>query len=198
VTLDVPMRRGDNGLESALGQLFVEAMRQAAASDLAINNTNGGLRADLPAGRLNYGSLFRTFPFDNQLVTLRLRAADVSRVLAAELRRKTLRVSFTGARVLASCAGAALRVRLQGDSGPIADDTVLRVATTDFLALGGEGLFAPVAPRGGFQIGDGPLVRDAVADWLRARAGRLDEAEFTRRAVSAWTLPGPLPLNCSR
>ncbi len=197
VTLDTPMRRGDDGLQSPLGQLFVEAMRHAAKSDMAINNTNGGLRADLPAGALNYGSLFRAVPFDNQLVTLRLRAADVSRVLAAELRRRSLRVSVSGARVVASCAGGALRVRLHGDSGPIADDTVLRVATTDFLALGGEGVFTPVAPPGGYKVGDGPLVRDAVADWLRARAGRLGEAEFTRRAASAWTLPGPLPLNCS-
>ena len=140
VTLDTPMRRGDDGLRSPLGQLFVEAMRQAAKSDVAINNTNGGLRADLPAGALNYGSLFRAFPFDNQLVTLRLRAADVSRVLAAELRRRSLRVSVSGARVVASCAGGALRVRLHGDSGPIADDTMLRVATTDFLALGGEAI----------------------------------------------------------
>ena len=198
VVLDTPFRQGDDGLESPLGQLFVEAMRQTAESDVAINNTNGGLRADLPAGTLNYGRLFRTFPFDNQLVTLRLRAADVSRVLASELRRRSLRVSVSGVRVVASCAGGTLRVRLHADSGPIADGTVLRVATTDFLALGGEGLFAPVAPPGGFQVGDGPVVRDAVADWLRARGGRLGDSEFTRRAASTWTLPGPLPLNCSR
>lgn len=198
VVFDTPLRRGDDGLESPLGQLFVEAMRQAAKSDIAINNTNGGLRADLPAGALDYGSLFRAFPFDNQLVTLRLRAADVSRVLAAELRRRSLRVSISGARVVASCAGSALRVRLHGDAGPIADNTVLRVATTDFLALGGEGLFAPVAPAGGYPVGDGPIVRDAVADWLRARGGRVGEAEFARRAASTWTLPGPMPLDCSR
>jgi 5'-nucleotidase len=198
VVLDMPMRRGDDGLESPLGQLFVEAMRQAAKSDVAINNTNGGLRADVPAGVLTYGRLFRTFPFDNQLVTLSLRAAAVSRVLEAQLRRRSVGVSVTGARVVATCVGGALRARLHGDSGPIADDRVLRVATTDFLALGGEGLFAPVAPRGGFSVGDGPLVRDVVADWLRARGGRLGEAEFTQRAASSWSLPGPLPLNCSR
>jgi 2',3'-cyclic-nucleotide 2'-phosphodiesterase (5'-nucleotidase family) len=199
VTLETPMRRGDDALRSSLGQLFVEAMRQAAKSDVAINNTDGGLRADLPAGPLLYGSLFRTFPFDNQLVVLRVRAADVSRVIAAELRRRSPRVSVSGPRVVASCAGGTLRVRLQGDNGPIADDSMLRVATTDFLALGGDGVFAPVAPSRDFQAsGDDPLVRDVVADWLRARAGRLGEPEFTRRAASAWTLPGPLPLNCSR
>ena len=161
VTLVTPLRRGDDALRSPLGQLFVEAMRQAAKSDMAINNTDGGLRADLPAGTLLYGSLFRTFPFDNQLVTLRLRAADVSRLLAAELGRRSNRFSVAGPRVVASCAAGELRVQLQGDSGPIADETMLRVATTDFLVLGGDGVFSTVAPPGGFQVAaDGPLVRE--------------------------------------
>jgi 5'-nucleotidase len=197
VTLDTPLRRGDDALRSPLGQLFVEAMRQTAKSDVAINNTDGGVRADLPAGTLLYGSLFRTFPFDNQLVTLRLRAADVSRLLAGELGRRSTRFSVAGPRVVASCAAGALRVRLQGESGPIADETMLRVATTDFLVLGGDGVFSSVAPPGGFQVAGGPLVRDIVADWLRARGGRLSEADFGRLGASAWTLPGPRPLNCS-
>jgi 5'-nucleotidase len=199
VTLETPLRRGDDALRSALGQLFVEAMRDGAKSDVAINNTDGGLRADLPAGTLLYGSLFRAFPFDNQLVTLRLRAADVSRMLAAELRRRSARISVAGPRVVASCASGALRVRLQGDSGPIADDAMLRVATTDFLVLGGDSVFPAVAPPGGFEVpAGGPLVRDVVADWLRARGGRLSDADFSRLGASAWTLPGPRPLNCSR
>ena len=199
ITLDTPLRRGDNALQSPLGQLFAEAMRQAAKSDLAIHNTNGGLRADLPAGPLTYGSLFRTFPFDNQLVVLQLRAAEVSRVLAAELQRRIPRVSVSGPRVVAGCASGSLRVRLHGDSGPISDETVLRVATTDFIATGGDGLFSSIAPRGGYPVPEnGPLVRDAIADWLRARGGRLDADDFTRRGAAAWTLPSPTPLDCSR
>jgi 2',3'-cyclic-nucleotide 2'-phosphodiesterase (5'-nucleotidase family) len=198
VTLETPLRRGDNALRSPLGQLFVEAMRQAASSDIAINNTNGGLRADLPAGTLLYGSLFRTFPFDNQLVVLRLRAAEVSRVIAAELRRRSPRVSVAGPRVVATCTAGRLRVRLHGETGPIVDDAVLRVATTDFLALDGDGVFTQVAAPDGLPVQAGPLVRDAVADWLRTRGGTLTAAEFAKLGASVWTLPGPPPLGCSR
>jgi hypothetical protein len=138
-------------------------------------------------------------PFDNQLVTLRLRAADLSRVIASDLRRRAPRLSLSGVRVEASCAGGVLRVRLHGDSGAIAEDTMLRVVTSDFLALGGDAILADAAPPGGFQVGsDGPLLRDAVGDWLRSRGGRLNEAELARRSASVWTLPGPPPLNCSR
>ena len=41
-------------------------------ADIAINNSGGGLRADLPAGPLTYGSVFEVMPFDNLLVRLRL------------------------------------------------------------------------------------------------------------------------------
>ena len=199
VFLDTAIRRGDDGPRSALGQLFVDAMRQAAKGDVAINNSNGGLRADFPAGPLTYGRLFRTMPFDNQLVTLRMRAADLSRVLAGELRRRTPRLSVSGVRVEALCTGGSTRIRLHGDAGPIADDTVLRVVTSDFLALGGDSILAAAAPSGGFQIPpDGPLLRDAVADWLRARGGRFNEADLARRSASLWTLPGPPPVTCSR
>jgi 5'-nucleotidase len=199
VVLDTPIGRGDDGPRSPLGQLFVDAMRQAARGDVAINNSNGGLRADFPVGPLTYGSLFRAMPFDNQLVTLRVRAADLSRVLAAELRRRTPRLSVSGVRVEATCAGGVPRVRLLDDSGAIRDDTVLRVVTSDFLALGGDAILAAAAPAGGFQISsDGPLLRDAVADWLRARGGRLNEAELARRSAAHWLLPGPPPVTCSR
>jgi 5'-nucleotidase len=199
VVLDTRIGRGDDGPRSPLGQLFVDAMREAAKGDVAINNTNGGLRADFPAGALTYGRLFRTMPFDNQLVTLRVRAADLSRVLAGELRRRTPRLSVSGVRVEASCMGGSPRIRLHGDSGPIRDDTMLRVVTSDFLALGGESILAAAAPAGGFQIPpDGPLLRDAVADWLRARGGRFNEAELAQRSAAMWTLPGSPPITCSR
>ena len=198
VVLETPIGRGDDGPRSPLGQLFVDAMRQVAKGDVAVNNSNGGLRADFPAGPLTYGRLFRTMPFDNQLVTLQLRAADLSRVLAGELRRRTPRLSVSGVRVEASCTGGSPRVRLHGDSGQIRDDTVLRVVTSDFLALGGDSILAAAAPPGGFQISsEGPLLRDAVADWLRARGGRLNEAELASRSASLWTLPKPPPLDCS-
>jgi 5'-nucleotidase len=199
VVLDTPIGRGADGPRSPLGQLFVDAMREAAKADVAINNTNGGLRADFPAGSLTYGRLFRTMPFDNQLVTLPMRAADLARVLAGELRRRTPRLSVSGVRVEAICRGGSLRVRLHRDANAIPDDTVLRIVTSDFLALGGESILAAATPAGGFPIPpDGPLLRDAVADWLRARGGRFNEAELARRSASMWTLPGVPPITCSR
>ncbi len=70
VTITSPLTvRGE--VESALGNLFVDAMLDVSGgADLVINNTDGGLRADVPAGPLTYGRLFEVFPFDNQIVEL--------------------------------------------------------------------------------------------------------------------------------
>jgi hypothetical protein len=85
-------------------------------------------------------------------------------------------LGVAGLRVEASCRGAALTVGLRRPSGQlVADAEVIEVATTDFLAIGP--LFAEVVAVGGPEIPvDAPIVRDAIADWLRARGGRIDPA----------------------
>src|SRR6185369_8007387 len=87
VVLETPLRRGRN-TESALGNLFTDAFRASVkGADVAINNTDGGLRADLPAGPLTYGSLYEVFPFDNRIVTLTLTGRQLRTVVAAHLQR---------------------------------------------------------------------------------------------------------------
>lgn len=170
----VPIR---GRVESALGNLFVDAMLAVApGADVAINNTDGGLRADLPAGPLTYGRLFEVFPFDNRLVRLRMPAGDLKRVLRAHIRQSNRLLGVAGLRVEASCRGTSLTVGLRRPSGQaVADDESIEVATTDFLAIGP--LFAEVVPAGGPETpADAPIVRDAIADWLRVRGGRIDPA----------------------
>ena len=64
--------------ESPLGNLFVDAIRDAfPGADAAVNNNGrGGLRADLSPGPLTYGALYDVFPFDNRLVELITRRKD--------------------------------------------------------------------------------------------------------------------------
>lgn len=196
VVLETAVRRGNNPHRSPLGQIFVDAMRDAMGGDIAINNTRGGLRADWPAGPLAYGSVYRTMPFDNRLVSLRIRAADLARVLAAELQGDATRVSLSGIRVVARCQAGALNVMLfRPPAEAIADDTMLDVVVTDFLALGGDGVLSPIMPAAGFTIpADGPLLRDVVADWLRARGGRVRQDDFDD---VRWAYASPPPISCS-
>ena len=198
VLIETPLRRGQSS-ESALGNLFTDAFRASVkGADVAINNTDGGLRADLPAGPLTYGSLYEVFPFDNRIVKLTLTGRQSRAVIATQLQSSRAALGISGLQVDARCTGRGLDVVLRGSSGrTIRDAQTLVVATTDFLATGGDGIFAPVMPAEGFALADDtPLARDVVAEWLRRRGGRLQEAQLVDPSHRRWMHTGALPMDC--
>jgi 5'-nucleotidase len=199
VVLDTPIRVALVGTESPLGNLFTDAMLSAIPDvDIAINNTRGGLRADLPRGSLTYGRLYEAFPFDNRLVRLELSGAELRRVFETQLREGRALPGIAGIRVAATCRSSRVTIAMRFASGTtIRDDDRIAVATTDFLATGGDRLLTPVMPAGGFPLDEGlPLLRDVVADWLEDRGGRLSERQLINTAQPRWRYGGTLPLTC--
>jgi 2',3'-cyclic-nucleotide 2'-phosphodiesterase (5'-nucleotidase family) len=198
VTLDTPIARAE-WPESALGNLFLEALRESVpGADVGLYNVRGGLRADLPAGPLTYGGVFSVIPFDNRVATLHLTGAELARVVAAQLQATPTRLGIDGIRVKAACTNGTLAVALERPSGArIADDERLVVITTDFLAFGGNDILTPVMPTGGFAVpAEAPIARDLIADWFRRRGGRLRAEQLVDPARPRWTYPGPLPVRC--
>ena len=191
VTLETPIRVAPIGTESPLGNLFTDAMRAALPGvDIALNNTRGGLRADLPRGALTYGQLYETFPFDNQLVRLELTGAELARVFETQVREGRAPPGIAGVRVAASCAGGGLSLTMTLASGrTVRPGDRLSVVTTDFLATGGDRILTPVMPPGGFPLDESlPLVRDVVVDWLEDRGGRLRADQFIDNARPRWNV----------
>jgi len=181
--------------ETALGNLLADLMRTSRpGSDVAMIN-GGGMRAGLPAGALTFDRLYETFPFDNAFASLRLPAGEFRRLLGRSLSRAGSLVSLSGLRVRARCQGATLDVVLaRSDGSPVRDDEVLAIATTDFLATGGDGFFAGVTTP--FEIG--PPLRDAFAEALRARRGALDPDDRTlfNPTRLRFDLPSEVPIHC--
>lgn len=79
-TLAAPMRR--NGPQHAPGNLLADAVRASARADVGMWN-NGGVRADLAEGPINYGGVHYLTPFGNLVTRVRLRGADLLRVFEA-------------------------------------------------------------------------------------------------------------------
>ena len=195
VTIASPLSlRGD--VESPLGNLFADGMlAMSGTADVVINNTDGGLRADLPAGPLTYGRLFEVFPFDNQLVELPMTGRDLERILEGHISQSGRLLGVAGARVEATCARGSLVVRLvRADGREIADDESILVATTDYLAT--TDMFAPVRPAGGDAL-TGPLVRDAMAEWFRRRGGTIDAGSLVDERAPRFPPRRTLPMRCS-
>jgi 5'-nucleotidase len=200
ITIATPIRRVTGKGESPLGNL-VEAAYLAAmpGADVVINNTDGALRSDLPAGPLTYGAVFETMPFDNRLVAFRLSGADVRRLATTWVQNRFPALpGLAGLRARVACKGSALEVvLLRPDNVPIRDDERLLVATPDFLATGGDRVFESVMPSGGFAIErDAGAVRDVIVDALNRRGGILREDQLVDPANPHWVLPGPRPVTC--
>jgi 2',3'-cyclic-nucleotide 2'-phosphodiesterase (5'-nucleotidase family) len=183
--------------ESPLGNLVTDLMRAATPkADVAMTN-GGALRADLPAGALTYGRLYEALPFDDRLVTVAVTGAELAGAVAANLAHGGSVVSLSGVRASATCAEGALRVTLtRPDGRTVAPDERLTLVTIEFLAAGGGGVLPPEV-RGPAAPAGSPVVRDAVADLLRARKAldpghpALYDAAHPRLAY-----PGARPVHC--
>ena len=183
--------------ESELGNLFADLLREAA-DDAAVGLMNGGgLRAPLPAGPLLYGSLHEAMPFDNRLAVVEVSAAELAALIAKHLTSdKHGILSVSGMRVRAQCKAGELEVTLARDGDkPIADDERVRIATSDYLATGGDELFS--IPRERVSL-TSELVRDAFARLLSARGGTLDPENpaLVDPARPRIALPQPRPVRC--
>lgn len=184
--------------EAPLGNLFADVLREATpGSDVALLN-GGGIRADLPAGPLTYGAVYEVIPFDNRVSSIRMRAASLRALVADNLTHPGGIVSLSGVRVRARCVGASLEVTLTRTNGhAIADDTLLTVATSDFLVSGGDGLFHDRIERD-LSSDAPPILRDVIATRLSTLASPLrgDDPHVFDTAHPRIEYPGARPVHC--
>ena len=198
VTLTEPIERA-YASESALGNLFADLMREAASeADVAVTN-GGGLRADLPAGELTYGALHRATPFDNQFSLVSLRGEHLAELIRRNLGQSRGILVLSGVKAEARCESGDLAVKLRrADGTPIAADDELVVATSDFLAPGGgRGTFGRLdLPADAFRVGEGGVIRDAMAERLEARGGELAPGPYYDPDRPRLAYPGRRPVQC--
>jgi len=201
VSLETPFARGDQQSETAIADLVADGtLASTPGADVALSN-GGSLRIDLPAGPLTYGSIYELYPFDNRIVTLRLTGNQLTRIIGYNLERTVPPfelLPIAGFTVDARCDGNMLRVTLTRSSGvPIRADERLTVATSDFIAGGGDGIVAPAGALGEIGTDEGaPLLREALVAWLRSRGGRMHENQFVSPEHRRWSYPGSRPVVC--
>lgn len=186
-TLAEPLHRGttsaageDRTGEYPLGRLIADAQRAAGGTELALMN-NGGIRIELPAGPLTWGTLFELQPFGNRLVRLRLGGAAI-RAAAEHL--------LAGPRPIAHLSGATVRFdparpagsRVLGitlDSGEaIRDERTYTITVNDFLAAGGDGFAMLLGAGERIEVGITDL--DALVGYLRDQPAPVRAPEAQR------------------
>jgi 2',3'-cyclic-nucleotide 2'-phosphodiesterase (5'-nucleotidase family) len=180
--------------ESALGNLFADLLREAAPNVDAAFMNGGGLRADLTAGELSYGTLFESFPFDNRITTAKLSVKDVKALLAAHIGRSGGILSLSGITMRAECGANGLTVELFDRKGKaLKDERVLTILGSDFMFLGGDSFWGELTPPP-IEISD-ELMRDALERGLKKRK-ELRSSEVFDPKKPRFDLKGKRPLRC--
>jgi 2',3'-cyclic-nucleotide 2'-phosphodiesterase (5'-nucleotidase family) len=153
--------------ESAEGNWLCDLML-AARPDAQVSLTNGGgLRADLPAGELTYGQLFEALPFDNRFTIVELTGKDLRALVTTNLEHRGAFLSWGGLTAKARCKAGRLDVQIKVAGKPLDDRARYKLATSDFLASGGDGVIGRLKlPDGAVHLTDA-IIRDALADVLR-------------------------------
>jgi len=197
VYLETPMTLNSRP-ESILGNLMTDAVLEMNDADISIHNVYGGIRAELPEGELTYGNVFRMFPFDNRIAIVEMSGRDVRRIMEKQAHSANRPAGFSGMRVFVSCNADQMSIRMvRQDGSEIPDDDALRVVANDFLLLGGDGIFVPVTPEGGFAMPYGtPMVRDTLVHWFKERGGRMHADDFFDPENLRWNRPDPMPPDC--
>src|SRR5262249_15692012 len=141
--------------ESALGEVLADALREMERADVALLNP-GGLRADLPAGELTYGEVYKVLPFENTVAKLTVTGEELIRLLEAAYGPRPTYQGSGLQRALVRCPDiTGLKVVKLSDGTPIRAEQRYRVAMPDFLASGGDGMAPAVSslPPGRIDLG---------------------------------------------
>jgi 2',3'-cyclic-nucleotide 2'-phosphodiesterase / 3'-nucleotidase / 5'-nucleotidase len=160
--------------ESYLGNWACDVTRAKVAADVGIQN-NGGIRIDVPKGDITVGTVFTIMPFDNTICVFTLTKAQLMGILEQafndEDKAKNLTVGkgiqVSGIKVIYDSSLPSLSRVVDithGGGSPIAATDVLKVATNNFLATGGDGFldFAKYT-----YVDTNVLVRDAMLEDVR-------------------------------
>jgi len=105
--------------------------------DIAIQN-GGGARAPWKAGKITLGDVFTMMPFDNRLVVLQLKGAEIIDLFTT-LAPSEQAQGIAGARV---AVNKKQLVKLEVGGKPVNPDAMYAVATSNYLAKGMDNMTA--------------------------------------------------------
>ena len=169
---------GESPLANFVADLQRERASQAFAKPIPLGvMTNGGLRAELPAGPVTLGSVFELMPFENELVVLDAPGAVVQQLFDYAAHAK---MAVSGATYTVTFDGQPKDIRIGGQPFDVNQNRIWPIAISDYLASGGDNMlfFKALVPQH-----TNILLRTAIADHLRAltRAGKPVEAKVEGR-----------------
>jgi len=153
-------------LESPLGNLVTDAMREHAGADIALVNASG-IRADMAEGDVTYRDVYSIDEFGNSLVSGTYTGRQVREMLEIGMNEPYSIFQVSGVRFSYRPAGSfGTRIRTVLVGGDTLDlSAAYRVVTSSYL--GGPASRYRVFQEGEDVADTGLLLRDAIAAYVR-------------------------------
>jgi 5'-nucleotidase len=145
----------------------------------------GGVRAEIAAGPINYDELISVQPFGNTLVVLDLTGAEILAALEVGAGKGSfIQVSKGFSYTVKKVADRSYKVQSARFNGmPLGLDTTYRVVVNSFMARGGDG-FVSLQNAKGFRLDTGFSDLDAMIEYFKKnkptegiREGRIIEGK---------------------
>lgn len=156
--------------ETNLGNLVTDVMLANCDAELALTN-GGGIRAPLAAGEITIGDIYTVLPFDNTLVVLQLTGSQIKAALEHGVRNYPqqnggfLHVAGLSFNLIAKNPVGQRVSDVLINGSPLDLNKTYKVATNDFLAVGGDGY--RVFAKGKVVYASGLYLRDLMVDYLK-------------------------------
>lgn len=137
---DLTHKRSVNGV-TMLGQFITKSMVESSGAQVGLINS-GGIRRSLNKGIITVGDMWDIMPFDNNLVTMKLRGADLKRVMEHGIMNKNVGgIQFYGLKVCYDSTkeyGNRISSMNLLDGTKVEMDKEYTVATNDFVYYKGD------------------------------------------------------------
>ena len=133
--LSADLRRTRAARSSSAGNLAADVTRLASGADIGFAN-KGGLRCNLPKGVVTRRDVFQFIPFDNTIVVMPLKGAEIVKALGAFFRTGRSVLEISGIRV--RYRGRKVTAVTLPNGTPLDPRAVYKVAMNSYLAGPGD------------------------------------------------------------
>ena len=144
-SLAVPLDNSGVRMNSIpLANLVADALREVSGCEIAVINS-GGIRGDLPVGTVRMGDLYELYPYENTLVTMKVKGIQIYKAIRKSVMKRGSGafLHFSKGLKIRVKAGESLEngksVEIEWNGAPFDTNRVYNVAISDFLWQGGDG-----------------------------------------------------------
>jgi len=127
-------------IESIMGNIVTDGMREFTGSDIAMMNS-GGIRDEILKGTVTFGELYRVLPFDDTVTTVDMTGKNLKSLLENSAKRVegNLQVSGMTMTIDPKKPEGEKVVEVKVNGKPLEPDKTYSITLGVFLATGGDG-----------------------------------------------------------